>query len=76
MSGERSALPVILGGIVLAGAVLLGVYAAAQAAPATTPPPPTVYTCPVDGQEFATLEELQYHFTTEHPRTLLPIEWE
>jgi len=76
MTEGRSFVPVIVGGLLLGGAALLGVYAFAQAAPPTPPTPPTVYTCPVCDDEFATLEDLQYHFTTEHPRQPLPIEWE
>ncbi len=55
-------------GLGLAG--LLGIFALAWAAP------PEVYTCPACGAEFSTLEDLQYHFTTEHPREEIPIEWE
>ena len=34
-----------------------------------------VYTCPVCDEEFGSLEELQEHFTTSHPREPIPIEW-
>lgn len=45
----------------LAGVVILAVAATAWAAP------PTVYTCPICGAEFGTLEELNDHIQTEHP---------
>lgn len=60
---------VIVGGLSLGLAAAVAVFALAQAAP------PTVYTCPVCGAEFSTLEKLQYHFTTEHPREQIPIWW-
>jgi len=60
-------IPVSLG---LGLAAALGIVALARAAP------PEVYACPVCGAEFSTLEEMQDHFITEHPREPLPIEWE
>lgn len=54
-------------GLGLAG--VLGLAAVAWAAPAE------VYTCPVCGAEFSTLEDLQYHFTTEHPREPIELIW-
>ena len=65
---------VIIGGLGLGVAAAVGIAALAMAAPPT--PPPEGYTCPVCGAEFSTLEELQVHFTTEHPREPIPIEWE
>ncbi|MBA7655145.1 hypothetical protein ES703_63043 [subsurface metagenome] len=67
---EKISPAVVIGGLVLALAAVLGVAAATWAAPVE------VYTCPVCSAEFSTLEELQYHFTTEHPREPIPIEWE
>lgn len=49
---------------------VLGLVALAWAAP------PGVYTCPVCGTEFGTIEELQYHYHTTHPSEPIPIEWE
>lgn len=60
---------VIAGGLLLSVGAAVGLFALARAAP------PEVHTCPVCGDEFSTLEDLQYHFTTSHPRELLPIEW-
>lgn len=72
MTDERKVHPAaIIGiGLGLGVAAALGIYALAGAAP------PEVYTCPVCAAEFGTLEELQEHFTTAHPRQPLPIEWE
>ncbi len=52
-----------------AGALIYGITRVKAA-------PPRIYTCPVCDAEFSTLEELQYHFTTFHPREPIPIEWE
>ncbi|MBA7465010.1 hypothetical protein ES707_00171 [subsurface metagenome] len=57
-------------GLGLGLAAAVGIAALARAAP------PEVYTCPVCGDEFGTLEELQYHFTASHPREEIPIEWQ
>ncbi len=62
--------------VVIAGGLLLGLGAAVAVAAIALAAPPEVYTCPVCGDEFSTLEDLQYHFTTEHPREEIPIEWE
>ncbi|MBA7706848.1 hypothetical protein ES703_115705 [subsurface metagenome] len=72
MPEERRISPaiVIAGGLGLGLVAVVGIAALAMAAP------PEVYTCPVCGAEFGTLEELQYHFTTSHPREEIPIEWQ
>ena len=38
--------------------------------------PPEGYTCPVCGNLFSTLGNLQYHFTNSHPREEIPIDWQ
>lgn len=70
MPEERRISPAVIipVGLGLGLAMVLGIAALAQAAP-------QVYTCPVCGAEFSTLEELQYHFTMTHPREEIPIEW-
>lgn len=37
---------------------------------------PTVYTCPVCGEEFTTLAELEAHFADAHPSIPINIIWE
>lgn len=72
MAEQRRISPalVIAAGAGIAVAAAAGIYALARAAP------PEVYTCPVCGAEFSTLEKLQYHFTENHPREEIPIEWQ
>ena len=56
--------------LVGAGLAVLGFFflgGKAKAAP---------FTCPVCDEEFGSLEELQVHFTTAHPRQPIPIIWE
>lgn len=36
---------------------------------------PIMYVCPICGQEFATLAELEEHFTSTHPTTPIDIIW-
>lgn len=62
--------------VVIGGGLLLGLGAAVAVAAIALAAPPEVYPCPVCGAEFGTLEELQYHFTTSHPREEIPIEWQ
>lgn len=57
---------VILGGLAVGGLLVFALTRKAKAA---------VYRCPVCGEEFSSLEELQSHFTTAHPREPIPIEW-
>jgi len=63
---EISPLWIIPIGIILGIAAGMGLVALARAAP------PEVYTCPVCGDEFSTLEDLQDHLTSEHPGELIP----
>lgn len=63
-------------GVVIVGGLGLGLAAALAFGAMALAAPPTVYTCPVCEAEFSTLEELQAHFTLEHPREEIPIEWE
>jgi len=63
-------------GLVIVGGLALGLVAALVVAASAMAAPPEVYTCPVCEAEFSTLEELQYHFTAEHPRVPIPIQWE
>ena len=37
---------------------------------------PTVYTCPICGVTFGSMEELETHFTSEHPSEPIDIIWE
>lgn len=37
---------------------------------------PEIWACPVCSMEFSSLEELQAHFATIHPREPLTITWE
>lgn len=61
---------VIVGGI----GVLILMAALASVAQASTPRPD--YACPIDGQRFATYDELYRHFITEHPAEPIDIIWE
>ncbi|MBA7608324.1 hypothetical protein ES703_15501 [subsurface metagenome] len=63
MAEEKRISPavVIVGGLGLALAGILGLTALAWAVP------PKVYTCPYCGAEFATEEELSTHIELEHP---------
>lgn len=40
------------------------------------PVAPTVYTCPVCGEQFATLAELETHLAAAHPAILIDITWQ
>ena len=71
MAEERRISPAIL--IIPVG---LGLGLALAVATAAWAAPPKVYTCPVCGNEFGTIEDVQYHFTTTHPREEIPIEWQ
>ena len=71
MPEERRISPAVL--IIPVGLALAAVVGIAAMAMAK---PPEVYTCPVCGDEFGTLEDLEYHFTTSHPREEIPIEWQ
>ena len=53
---------VIVGGLGLGIAAVMGIAAMAMAAP-----PPEEYICPHCGAAFATYEELAYHIQTQHP---------
>ncbi len=72
MAEKRISTGLIIGaGAAAAGLAGTLIYFATRARAA-----PEVYTCPVCGDEFSTLEKLQYHFTMTHPREEIPIEWQ
>lgn len=78
MAEEKKMHPgvIIVGGLGLGLAAVLGFAALAWAAPPT--PPPEGYVCPYCPEIFATYEELVAHVQSEHPgeRIPLPIIWE
>lgn len=72
---KRISPAVVIGGLVLGLAALLGVAAAVWAAP---PPEEGIY-CPYCGAgPFATIDEANEHIAAEHPGMplLIHIEWE
>jgi len=62
--------PIVMGAM----AVMIGLAAVAGVAQAYTPK--LEYVCPIDGQRFATYEELYEHFIAEHPTEPIEIRWE
>ena len=62
---------ILMGGI----AAMIGLAMVGSMVQAYAPPEPQ-FVCPIDGQRFATYDELYQHFTTEHPAEPIEIIWE